>query len=76
VIIEHFRRSVLHRLGGGQGDGSSRHRACTAVWYKLAFEATSRERLLGHPPFGRPSAGTVRDPDTGIGLHRPGMNKM
>ncbi len=74
VILEHFRRNVMHRLGGrakGMVVTSSR---LHAVRYKLAFESYIAEN--GYTDV-RPLvafSGKVRDPDTGLAYTEPGMN--
>ena len=50
VIVEHFRRSVLHRLGGRAKAMVVTSSRLHAVRYKLAFERyPGGERLHGHP---------------------------
>ena len=74
VIVEHFRRSVIHRLGGrGKGMVVTSSRL-HAVRYKLAFERYLAEN--GYTDI-RPLvafSGTVIDPDTDIEYTEPGMN--
>lgn len=74
VIIEHFRRSVMHRLGGRAKAMVVTSSRLHAVRYKLAFERYLAEN--GYTDI-RPLvafSGTVRDPDTGIEYTEPGMN--
>ncbi len=74
VIVEHFRRSVLHRLGGRAKAMVVTSSRLHAVRYKLAFERYLAEN--GYKDV-RPLvafSGTVRDPDTGIEYTEPGMN--
>jgi len=74
VIIEHFRRSVMQRLGGRAKAMVVTSSRLHAVRYKLAFERYLAER--GYKEI-RPMvafSGTVRDPDTGIEYTEPGMN--
>ena len=74
VIIEHFRRSVLHRLGGRAKAMVVTSSRLHAVRYKLSFEAYLSEN--GYTDI-RPLvafSGTVRDPDTGLEYTEPRMN--
>ena len=74
VIIEHFRRSVLHRLGGRAKAMVVTSSRLHAVRYKLAFERYIEEN--GYTDV-RPLvafSGTVRDPETGAEYTEPGMN--
>ena len=74
VIVEHFRRSVLHRLGGRAKAMVVTSSRLHAVRYKLAFERYLAEN--GYEDV-RPLvafSGTVRDPDTGVEYTEPGMN--
>jgi type I restriction enzyme R subunit len=74
VIVEHFRRSVKHRLGGRAKAMVVTASRLHAVRYKLAFERYLKEN--GYHDI-RPLvafSGTVRDPDTGIEYTEPGMN--
>ena len=74
VIVEHFRRSVLHRLGGRAKAMVVTSSRLHAVRYKLAFERYIAEN--GYTDV-RPLvafSGTVRDPDTGLEYTEPGMN--
>jgi type I restriction enzyme, R subunit len=74
VIVEHFRRSVMHRLAGRGKAMVVTASRLHAVRYKLAFERYLAEN--GYKDV-RPLvafSGTVRDPDTGIEYTEPGMN--
>jgi len=74
VIVEHFRRSVMRRLGGRGKAMVVTPSRLHAVRYKLAFEHYLAEN--GYSDI-RPLvafSGTVRDPDTGIEYTEPGMN--
>ena len=74
VIVEHFRRSVLHRLGGRAKAMVVTSSRLHAVRYKLAFERYLEEN--GYTSI-RPLvafSGTVRDPETGTEYTEPGMN--
>lgn len=74
VIVEHFRRSVLHRLGGRGKAMVVTSSRLHAVRYKLAFEHYLAENgYAGIRPLVAFS-GTVRDPDSGIEYTEPGMN--
>lgn len=74
VMIEHFRRSVRHRLNGSAKAMVVTSSRLHAVRYKIAFERYIREH--GYTDV-RPLAafsGTVRDPDTGEEYTEPAMN--
>lgn len=74
VIIEHFRRSVMHRLGGRAKAMVVTSTRLNAVRYKLSFDTYLAEN--GYTDI-RPLvafSGTVRDPDTGLEYTEPGMN--
>ena len=74
VIVEHFRRNVLHRLGGRAKAMVVTSSRLHAVRYKLAFERYLEEK--GHIGIRALVAfsGTVRDPETGAEYTEPGMN--
>lgn len=74
VMVEHFRRSVRHRLGGRAKAMVVTSSRLHAVRYKLAFERYIKEH--GYTDV-RPLvafSGSVRDPDTGKDYTEPGMN--
>ena len=74
VIVEHFRRSVMPRLGGRAKAMVVTSSRLHAVRYKLAFERYLDEN--GYTDI-RPLvafSGTVRDPETGAEYTEPGMN--
>ena len=74
VIVEHFRRSVMHRLGGRGKAMVVTASRLHAVRYKLAFERYLAEN--GYKDV-RPLvafSGTVTDPETGVDYTEPGMN--
>jgi type I restriction enzyme R subunit len=74
VIVEHFRRSVMHRLGGRGKAMVVTSSRLHAVRYKLAFERYLAEN--GYTDV-RPLvafSGKVTDPDTGVEYTEPGMN--
>jgi type I restriction enzyme R subunit len=75
VMVEHFRRSVRHRLGGRAKAMVVTSSRLHAVRYMLAFQRYIRES--GYTDV-RPLvafSGTVRDPETGFEYTEPGMNK-
>jgi type I restriction enzyme, R subunit len=75
VIVEHFRESVKHRIGGYAKAMVVTSSRLHAVRFKLAFERYIKEN--GYTDI-RPLvafSGTVRDPDTGLEYTEPGMNK-
>lgn len=74
VMVEHFRRSVRHRLGGRAKAMVVTSSRLHAVRYKLAFDHYIAEN--GYTDI-RPLvafSGTVRDPETGQAYTEPGMN--
>ena len=74
VIVEHFRRNVMHRIGGRAKAMVVTPSRLHAVRYKLSFERYLVEN--GYTDV-RPLvafSGTVRDPDTGVEYTEPGMN--
>src|SRR5271157_487247 len=75
VIVEHFRESVKHRLGGRAKAMVVTSSRLHAVRFKLAFERYIAEN--GYTDI-RPLvafSGSVRDPDTGLEYTEPGMNR-
>jgi type I restriction enzyme R subunit len=74
VIVEHFRRSVLHRLGGRGKAMVVTSSRLHAVRYKLAFERYLAENGVTNIRPLVAFSGTVRDPDTGLEYTEPGMN--
>jgi type I restriction enzyme R subunit len=75
VMVEHFRRSVQHRLGGRAKAMVVTSSRLHAVRYMLAFQHYIKEH--GYTDI-RPLvafSGTVKDPETGIEYTEPGMNK-
>ncbi len=75
VIVEHFHRSVMGRIGGRAKAMVVTPSRLHAVRYKLAFERYIEENgYTGIRPLVAFS-GTVRDPDTGIEYTEPGMNE-
>ncbi len=74
VMIEHFRRSVRHRIGGRGKAMVVTSSRLHAVRYMLAFQAYIAEK--GYTDV-RPLvafSGTVRDPASGQEYSEPGMN--
>ena len=74
VIVEHFRRSVMHRLDGRAKAMVVTSSRLHAVRYKLSFDRYLAEN--GYTDI-RPLvafSGTVRDPETGLEYTEPGMN--
>jgi type I restriction enzyme R subunit len=74
VMVEHFRRSVRHRLGGRAKAMVVTSSRLHAVRYMLAFQ-----RYIAANGYSdiRPLvafSGTVRDPDSGLEYTEPGMN--
>ncbi|MGI8402016.1 MAG: type I restriction endonuclease subunit R [Gemmatimonadaceae bacterium] len=74
VIVEHFRRSVMHRLGGRAKAMVVTSSRLHAVRYKLAFDHYLAENGYTGIRSLVAFSGTVRDPDTGIEYTEPGMN--
>jgi type I restriction enzyme, R subunit len=74
VMVEHFRRSVKHRL-----DGKAKAMVVTssrlhAVRYKLAFDQYIAENGYTDIRTLVAFSGKVKDPDTGLEYTEPGMN--
>lgn len=74
VIVEHFRRSVLHRIGGRAKAMVVTSSRLHAVRYKLAFDRYLSENGYNDVRPLVAFSGTVRDPETGIVYTEPGMN--
>ena len=74
VIVEHFRRSVMHRLGGRAKAMVVTSSRLHAVRYKLAFERYLEENGYSNIRPLVAFSGTVRDPETGVEYTEPGMN--
>jgi type I restriction enzyme R subunit len=74
VIVEHFRRSVLHRLGGRGKAMVVTASRLHAVRYKLAFEDYLAENAYTDIRPLVAFSGEVTDPDTGRKYTEPGMN--
>jgi type I restriction enzyme, R subunit len=74
VIVEHFRRSVVHRLGGRAKAMVVTSSRLHAVRYMLALQRyITDNKIIDVRPLVAFS-GTVHDPDTGFGYTEPGMN--
>ncbi|TAK36454.1 MAG: DEAD/DEAH box helicase [Chloroflexota bacterium] len=74
VMVEHFRRSVRHRIGGRAKAMVVTSSRLHAVRYMLAFQRYIAEH--GYTDI-RPLvafSGTVHDPETGLDYTEPGMN--
>ena len=74
VIVEHFRRSVMHRLGGRAKAMVVTTSRLHAVRYKIAFERYLKENSYSDIRPLVAFSGTVRDPETGVEYTEPGMN--
>ena len=74
VIVEHFRRKVLRRLGGRAKAMVVTASRLHAVRYKLAFERYLEENGYNDVRPLVAFSGTVRDPETGLDYTEPGMN--
>ena len=74
VIVEHFRRSVMHRLGGRGKAMVVTSSRLHAVRYKLAFERYLAENGYKDVKPLVAFSGTVTDPETGVDYTEPGMN--
>ena len=75
VMVEHFRRSVKHRLGGRAKAMVVTSSRLHAVRYKLAFDRYIAENGYTDIRSLVAFSGTVRDPETGQEYTEPGMNK-
>ena len=74
VIIEHFRRSVKHRLGGRAKAMVVTASRLHAVRYKISFERYIKEKRYNEIRALVAFSGTVRDPETGTEFTEPRMN--
>ncbi|MDZ4800406.1 MAG: hypothetical protein SGI92_19790, partial [Bryobacteraceae bacterium] len=74
VIVEHFRRSVLHRLGGRAKAMVVTSSRLHAVRYKLAFDRYLAENGYTDVRSLVAFSGKVRDPETELEYTEPGMN--
>jgi type I restriction enzyme, R subunit len=74
VMIEHFRRSVRHRLGGRAKAMVVTPSRLHAVRYKLSFDRYIAENGYEDVRTLVAFSGTVRDPESGAEYTEPGMN--
>ncbi len=74
VIVEHFRRSVLHQLAGRAKAMVVTSSRLHAVRYKLAFDHYLEENSYTGIRSLVAFSGTVRDPETDVEYTEPGMN--
>ena len=74
VMIEHFRRSVLHRLGGRGKAMVVTSSRLHAARYMLALQRYIDEHGISDVRPLVAFTGIVRDPDTGFEYTEPGMN--
>jgi type I restriction enzyme R subunit len=74
VMIEHFRRSVRHRLGGRAKAMVVTSSRLHAVRYMLAFQEYIKENGYTDVCPLVAFSGTVKDPETEIEYTEPGMN--
>lgn len=74
LMVEHFRRSVMHRLGGHAKAMVVTSSRLHAVRYKLAFESYIAEHRYTDIRPVVAFSGTVKDPETQKEYTEPGMN--
>lgn len=74
VIIEHFRRSVMHRLGGRAKAMVVTSSRLHAVRYKLAFDTYLAEHGYHDVRPLVAFSGKVKDPESGLEYTEAGMN--
>lgn len=74
VMVEHFRRSVRHRLGGRAKAMVVTSSRLHAVRYKLAFDQYIKENGYSDIRTLVAFSGKVKDPDTNQEFTEPGMN--
>ncbi len=74
VMVEHFRRSVQHRLGGRAKAMVVTSSRLHAVRFKIAFDRYIQENGYTDIRSLVAFSGTVKDPDTGLEYTEPGMN--
>ncbi len=75
VMVEHFRRSVRHRLGGRAKAMVVTSSRLHAVRYKLAFDDYIKENGYHDIHTLVAFSGTVKDPKTSLEYTEPSMNK-
>jgi len=74
VMVEHFRRSVQHRLGGRAKAMVVTSSRLHAVRFKVALDRYIQENGYTDIRSLVAFSGTVEDPDTGLEYTEPGMN--
>jgi type I restriction enzyme, R subunit len=74
VIVEHFRRSVKHRLGGRAKAMVVTSSRLHAVRYKMAFDRYIAENKYTDIRPLVAFSGKVKDPESGFEYTEPGMN--
>ncbi|MGH7496540.1 MAG: type I restriction endonuclease subunit R [bacterium] len=74
VMVEHFRRSVRHRLGGRAKAMVVTSSRLHAVRYKLAFDRYIKEHGYNDIHTLVAFSGRVKDPETSLDYTEPGMN--
>ncbi len=75
VMVEHFRRSVMRRIGGRAKAMVVTSSRLHAVRYKLAFDRYIADNGYSDVRSLVAFSGTVKDPKTGLEYTEPGMNK-
>jgi len=74
VIVEHFRRSVMNRLGGRAKAMVVTSSRLQAVRYKIAFDRYIAEKGITGIRSLVAFSGKLKDPETGEEYTEPGMN--
>jgi len=74
IMVEHFRRSVRHRLGGRAKAMVVTSSRLHAVRYKLAFDHYIKEKGYNDIHTLVAFSGTVKDPETNLDYTEPSMN--
>lgn len=74
IIVEHFRRSVRHKIGGRAKAMVVTSSRLHAVRYMLSFQEYIRENKYTDIRPLVAFSGTVKDPDTGFEYTEPAMN--
>jgi len=74
VIVEHFRESVKHRIGGRAKAMVVTSSRLHAVRFKRSFERYIKENGYTDIKALVAFSGTVRDPEAGLDYTEPGMN--
>jgi len=73
VIIEHFRRGVMHRLGDPRSEGDSGHVLAPSRGTCFPSRRISRRTRITTSAARRAFSGKVTDPDSGIEYTEPGI---